>query len=65
MQHEPQNPGADPREDPSNGTPEEVDTPENHLNVINVIQQNAVIITGREVKRGQPEPDKPKSERWL
>jgi hypothetical protein len=59
VQKEPQNLGADPREDPK------INSLEDHLNVINVIQQSAVIITGREVKGGQPEPDESNSERWL
>lgn len=65
MQHEPRKPSEDAQEDPISGTPEDVHTPENHLNLINVIQQNAVIITGREAKRDRPEPDKANSERWL
>lgn len=59
MQDERQDPGADPRGNPK------VNALEDHLNVINVIQQGAVIITGREVKGGRPEPDEPDSDRWL
>jgi hypothetical protein len=65
LQHEPRKPGEDAREDPISGTPEDVNTPENHLNLINVVQQNAVIITCQGVKGGRPEPDKSDSERWL
>jgi len=65
LQDEPRKPGEDARADPTTETPEEANTLENHLNLINVIQQNAVIVTGREVKGGQPEPDESKSERWL
>lgn len=65
MQDEPRNPDADAQEDSTDGTPEEANGIEENLNLINVIQQNAVIITGREVKGGRPEPDKSNSERWL
>ncbi len=65
MQDEPRKPGEDARKDPINGTPEEADMLKKHPNFINVIQQNAVIIAGREVKRGQPKPDKSNSEGWL
>lgn len=65
MQDEPRNPDADAQEDSTDGTPEEANGIEENLNLINVIQQNAVIITGREVKGGQPEPDESNSERWL
>ncbi len=65
MQDEPRKPGGDARKDPINGTPDEADTLKKHLNFINVIQQNAVIITDREEKRGHPKPDKSNSERWL
>jgi hypothetical protein len=51
VQNEPQNSGADSREEPK------INSLEDHLNVINVIQQSAVIITGREVKGGHPESD--------
>jgi hypothetical protein len=57
--------GEGARRDPIKGTPEEADTLTKHLNLINVIQQNAVIITGRKMKRGQPKPEKSNSERWL
>ncbi len=59
MQDEPQNSGADPREE------SKVNTLEDHLNLINIIQQNAVIITGREVKGDRSDPDKSHSARWL
>ena len=59
MQDEPQNSGADPRKDPK------ANTLEDHLNVINVVQQNAVIITGQRVRGGQSEPDESNSGRWL
>ena len=65
MQDEPRKPGEDARKVPINGRPEEADTLKKHLNSINVLQQNAVIITGREEKKGQPNPDKSNSERWL
>lgn len=65
MQDEPRKPGEDARKDPINGMPEEADTFKKLLGYINVIQQNAVIITGREVKRGQARLDKSNSERWL
>ncbi len=44
MQHEPQNPGKDPRENPADGTPEEANAIEENLNLINVINNNSVII---------------------
>lgn len=44
MQHEPQNPGEDPREDPTNETPEEATTIEENLSLINVINNNPMII---------------------
>lgn len=59
MQDEPQNSGADPREDPK------VNTLEDHLNVISVVQQNAVVITSQGVRGGQSKPDKSDSGRWL
>jgi predicted NUDIX family phosphoesterase len=65
LQDEPRKPGENARKDPINGTPEEADTFKKHLDYINVIQQNAVIITGQEVKRGQARLDKWNSERWL
>jgi hypothetical protein len=65
LQDETRKPGEDARKDPIKGTPEEADTLTKHLNLINVIQQNAVIITGRKMKRGQPKPEKSNSERWL
>jgi hypothetical protein len=65
LQDEPRKPGEDARKDPINGRPDEADTLKKHLNFINVIQQNAVIITDREEKRGHPKPDKSNSERWL
>ncbi len=42
MQHEPQNPGKDPQENPTDGTPEEANAIEENL--INVINNNSVII---------------------
>ena len=72
MQHEPRKPGREGREKSTIHTPREVNTSEENLTVINVIQQNPVIITGRRVKvdghkeKGeQHEPYKPKPERWL
>lgn len=65
MQDEPRNPDADAQEDPTDGTPEEANGIEENVNLINVIQQNAVIITSREVKGGRPEPDESNSERWM
>jgi hypothetical protein len=65
LQDEPRKSGEEARKDPTSGTPEEGNTLGDHLSLINVIQQNAVIITGREVKGGQPGPDKSNSERWL
>jgi hypothetical protein len=65
LQDETRKPGEDARKDPIKGTPEEADTLTKHLNLINVIQQNAVIITGRKMKRGQAKPEKSISERWL
>lgn len=62
MQDEPRD--TDDRSDPNNGAPEE-DAPERSLTLVNVIQQNAVIITGRKVKGGRPKPDKSNSKRWL
>ena len=59
MQDEPRNPDTDSLEDPYGNALED------HLNVINFIQQNAVIVTGRKVKGSQPEQDKSDSERWL
>ena len=44
MQHEPQNPGEDPREDPTNRMPEEANAVEENLNLIKVINNNSVII---------------------
>ena len=66
LQDQPRNKDADAQADPTNETPEEEgNTLEGRLNLLNVIQQNAVIITGHAVKRGQPEPEESKSERWL
>jgi len=65
LQDETRKPGEDARKDPIKGTPEEADTLTKHPNLINVIQQNAVIITGRKMKRDQPKPEKSNSERWL
>ena len=65
MEDEPQNQGESPREDPINGLPEEDDALENQPDLINVIQQNAVIVTGWRVRGEQPGPDKPESEGWL
>ena len=65
MQDETRKPGEDARKDPVKGTLEEADTLTKHLNLSNVIQQNAVIITGQKVERGQPKPEKSNSERWL
>ena len=65
MHDEPRKSGREAREDPTSGAPEEGKTLEDHLNLMNVIQQNAVIITGREVKSDQAGPDKSSSERWL
>jgi len=62
---EPRKSGREAREDPTSGAPEEGNTLEDRLNLMNVIQQNAVIITGREVKRDQSRPDKSSSERWV
>jgi hypothetical protein len=63
LQDEPWNPDA--QEYPTDGTPEEANRIEENLNLINVVQQNTVVITGRKVKRGQPERDESNSERWL
>jgi hypothetical protein len=65
LHDEPRKSGREAREDPTSGAPEEGNTLEDHLNLMNVIQQNAVIITGRKVKRDQSGPDKSSSERWL
>jgi len=65
LQDETRKSGEGARKDPIKGTPEEADTLTKHLHFINVIQQNPVIITGREVKRGQLKPDKLNSDRWL
>jgi hypothetical protein len=65
LQDEPRSPDADAQEDPTDGTPEEANRIEENLNLINVVQQNTVVITGRKVKRGQPERDESNSERWL
>ena len=65
MQDETRKPGEDARKHPIKGTPEEADTLTKHLNFINVVQQNAVIIPGREAKMGQTKPDKSNLERWL
>jgi hypothetical protein len=72
LRHEPQKPGREGREESTIDTPGEVNTAEENLTVINVIQQNPVIISGQRVKVGshkdkgeQHEPDKPKLERWL
>lgn len=62
LQNEPRD--TDDRSDPNHGAPEE-DAPERKLTLVNVIQQNAVIITGRKVKGGRPKQDKAKSKRWL
>lgn len=45
MQDEPQKPGEDAREEPTNEAQEEGETLKERRNVVNVIQQNAVIIT--------------------
>jgi hypothetical protein len=65
LEDEPQNQGESPLEDPINGMPEEDDALENQSDLINVIQQNAVIVTGWRVRGEQPGPDKPESEVWL
>jgi hypothetical protein len=65
LHDEPRKSGREAREDPTSGAPEEGKRLEDHLNLMNVIQQNAVIITGRKVKRDQAGPDKSSSERWL
>ncbi len=60
----PGKPGGDAREDPTNG-PLEEDNSFSGLNSINVVQQNAVVITRKGMKRDQREPDKAAPERWL
>ena len=65
MQDERRKSGEEAQENPIKGTPEEGNTLGDHLNLINVTQQNTVIISGREVKGDQSGPDKPSSERWL
>jgi len=65
LQDETRKSGEGARKDPIKGTPEKADTLAKHLTFINIIRQNPIIITGREVKRGQPKPDKWTSERWL
>ncbi len=65
LQDEPRNQDAEDREDPISGMPEEGSRVENRLSLINVVQHNAVIITGREVKRVRPETGKSDSQRWL
>lgn len=64
MRDTPRKPGGDAPEDPSNG-PLEGDNTLSGLNSVNVVQQNAVVITRKGMKRDQREPDKPAPERWL
>jgi len=65
LRHEAQNPGEDARGDPSNGKPEEGNALEDRPYLINIVQQNAVIVTGQKVKGGRRKPDKSNSGRWL
>jgi len=60
----PRKPGGDAREDPTKG-PLDEDNTFSGLNSINVVQQNAVVITSKGMKRDQREPDKAAPERWL
>ena len=64
MQDTPRKPGGGTKEDRTNGPPEEGNTLSG-LNLINGVQQNAIVITSKGMKRGQREPDKLDLERWL
>jgi len=65
LQNDAGNADADAQEGPANETPKEGNTFRENLSMINVIQQNAVIVTGREMKGDHRRPDKSNSERWL
>ena len=63
MEEESRQPGA--QDEPAKGEPEEGKTSEDSPKAITVVQQNAVIVTGRRAKGGSSRSGKPNSERWL
>lgn len=65
MRDEARKPDEEPREEPEGEGAEEGKPLKDRLGVINMIQQNAVIVTGRKAKGGRSGPEKPSSERWL
>ena len=65
MQDEHQNSDTDAQEGTSTKMPDEANTLENLQSRINVIQQNALIMSGHKVKGDQSELDESDSERWL
>lgn len=65
VEDESRKPGEEPQEEPANGASERGKTFEDRLKTINIVQQNAIIISGRRINGGGAGSDKPSSERWL
>ena len=65
VEDESRKPGAESQEEPANGVSERGKTSEDRLKAINIVQQNAIIISGRRISGGGAGPDRPSSERWL
>lgn len=65
LQDESKKPDEEARDEPDDRATREGETSEGRLKAVNIVQQNAVIITGRREKGGRSKPEKPNSDRWL
>lgn len=65
LQDESRKPEEDAPEEPANEAAEGGKASEDRLKAISVVQQNAVIVTGRRTTGDRSTREKPRSERWL